>query len=220
MLITKMPYNLSYTTLKLFSDCKCCFWLQHRKNIRRPEGIFASLPLGIDRVVKQYFDKYRAEGATPKEVSTVDAHLFPEQDKIDLWRSKGLQWEDKDGNVVRGLIDDLLQKDDKVIVFDYKTRGMPLKAETPSYYQDQLDIYNFLFRRNGYESMDYGYLLFYIPSTMTKGGKVVFSSDVVKLELSVQRTAELVKEAVSVLNGRKPRGTCTYCTYVEKRCRR
>ena len=153
----------------------------------------------------------------PKELSTVDASLYPDQEKIDLWRGKGLQWADKEGNIVRGRLDDALQSDDKVIVLQYKTRGTPLKADTAALYQDQLGIYNFLFCKNGYKTMDYGCLLFYIPTIMTKKGKIAFSSKLVKVGVSVQRATELVKEALSVLNGRKPRGTCTYCSYAEKR---
>src|SRR3989344_4511673 len=52
-------------------------------------------------------------------------------------------------------MDKILKKGKKLIVLDYKTRGFPLKEDTHEHYQDQMDIYNFLLRKNGYETEDY-----------------------------------------------------------------
>jgi xanthosine utilization system XapX-like protein len=60
-------------------------------------------------------------------------------------------------------------KNDRLIVLDYKTRGFPLKEDTAAHYQDQLDIYNFLLRKNGYRTEDYGYLLFYLAAGVAAG---------------------------------------------------
>ena len=53
-----MPYKLSPSSLSLLSDCPRCFWLQLNKGVKRPEGIFPSLPSGIDRILKDHFDRY------------------------------------------------------------------------------------------------------------------------------------------------------------------
>ena len=59
-----MP-QLSATTLKLFQECPRCFWLHVNKKIERPRGPFPSLPSGIDRVLKTYFDGYRQDRELP-----------------------------------------------------------------------------------------------------------------------------------------------------------
>jgi len=38
-------------------ECPRCFWLQIVKNIKRPAGIFPSLPSGMDKILKVHFDK-------------------------------------------------------------------------------------------------------------------------------------------------------------------
>ncbi|MCX6774543.1 MAG: hypothetical protein NTY99_00435 [DPANN group archaeon] len=53
-----MAIKLSPSSLNLFKDCPRCFWLDKIKGISRPEGIFPSLPSGIDKVLKEHFDKH------------------------------------------------------------------------------------------------------------------------------------------------------------------
>jgi len=55
---TRMPENskirLSPSSLNLFLECPRCFWLDKNKGIKRPRGIFPSLPSGMDSVIKKY----------------------------------------------------------------------------------------------------------------------------------------------------------------------
>jgi len=136
----------------------------------------------MDRVLKVHFDKFRDKGEMPPELCE-DSHcdnmkLFDDVGKLDVWRNnfKGIVWEDG-GNVLRGAIDNILVKDGKLIVLDYKTRGYPLKEDTAGHYQLQLDVYNFLLRKNGYESEDYGFLLFYVPREVTETGEFLFDNN-------------------------------------------
>ena len=52
----------------------------------------------------------------------------------------------KEGNILFGAVDNILVKGDKLIVLDYKTKGFPIKdeKEAADYYQNQLNLYNFL----------------------------------------------------------------------------
>ena len=43
-----MTVTLSPSSLNLMKDCPRCFWVQFNKGIKRPNGIFPSLPSGID----------------------------------------------------------------------------------------------------------------------------------------------------------------------------
>lgn len=51
-------FGLSPSTLGLYKNCPRCFWLHINKGHKRPNGIFPSLPGGMDLVIKKYFDKY------------------------------------------------------------------------------------------------------------------------------------------------------------------
>ena len=76
----KMTYKFSPSSLSLLKDCPICFWLHFNKNIKRPAGIFPSLPSGMDKILKNHFDKFMKKGLLPPELAT-------EKDMDDMYRS-------------------------------------------------------------------------------------------------------------------------------------
>jgi hypothetical protein len=205
-----MKNKLSPSALSLMEDCPRCFWLHHNKNKRRPDSIFPTLPSGMDRILKVHFDKFRDKGKLPPELKDdkecKGCKLFDEKEKLELWRNnfKGIGWTDKEGNILHGAVDNLLVKGKKIIVLDYKTRGYPLKDDTAAHYQNQLNIYNFLLRKNGYETEDYSFLLFYIPKEVMSTGEVIFTSELVKMKIDVADAEKLWKKALKLLAGPCP----------------
>jgi|SRR3989344_5252878 len=218
-------YKLSPSSINIMLDCPKCFWLQIVKKIKRPEGIFPSLPSGMDKVLKIHFDKFMKEGLLPPEVRDIGLSngykLFEDKEQLDIWRSnfEGIQYKDKtSGILLRGAIDNLMQKGKKLIVLDYKTRGFPLKEDTATHYQAQMDIYNFLLRKNGYETEDYAYLLFYHPKEVSDTGELIFNTDLVKMETSAKRGGEIFEKAIKILELKKPPKSaedCKFCEYRE-----
>ena len=178
-----MPYKLSPTSINLMLECPRCFWLQLVKKIKRQEGIFPSLPGGMDMILKKHFDRFMQRGELPPEIREYGVgngyKLFNDKAKLDIWRSnqKGIQYKDKtSGILLRGAVDNLLEKGEKLVVLDYKTRRYPLKEDTHEHYQTQMDIYNFLLRMNGYDTENYAYLLFYYPREIAETGEVIFDT--------------------------------------------
>ena len=218
-----MPYTLSPSTLNLFKECPRCFWLQFNKGIKRPETIFPSLPSGMDNILKTHFDSFMEKGQLPPELCNSECRelkLFNDKELLKAWRSnfKGIKTEDKEGNILRGAVDNILEKQDRLIVLDYKTRGFPLKEDTHKHYQNQLDIYNFLLRKNNYKTEDYAYLLFYHPKEVTKEGKVIFNTDLVKMEINIKNAENLWKKALKCLKDKmpKPSKECGFCKWVKE----
>lgn len=218
-------YNLSPSSINLFLDCPKCFWLLMTKKIRRPEGIFPSLPNGMDRVLKAHFDKFMETGSLPpeiKEYCTRNGYrLFDDAEKLTVWRNNfnGIQYVDEaSGVLLRGAIDNLLVKSGKLIVLDYKTRGYPVKDDTHEYYQTQLDIYNFLLRKNGYETEDYAYLLFYHPTRITLTGEVVFHQELKKINTSIDNAQVVINDAINLLKKDCPESAenCGWCAWQKK----
>ena len=142
--------------------------------------------------------------------------LFDNHELLKKWRNnlQGIRWEDKDGNILFGAVDNILMKGKKLIVLDYKTRGFALKEDTADHYQKQLDIYNFLLRKNGYETEDYAFLLFYYPKDVLKNGDVVFEKELVKRKIDVDNAEKIWKRAIELLNGDCPTECCEWCTKV------
>lgn len=217
-----MPYSFSPSSLSLLKDCPRCFWLAFNKGIKRPNGIFPSLPSGMDRILKAHFDAFRDRGELPPELSPLRGYsLFPDAALLSVWRNNraGLQWTDREGNLLRGAVDNILQKDKKLVVLDYKTRGYPLKDDTHEHYVDQLNLYNLLLQKNGYETHDYAYLLFYHPDKVNADGTVMFHTDLLRIPSSVSDAQSLLSRAFTTLKSDEPQPAekCAFCAFRQKR---
>ena len=215
-----MAYKLSPSALGLFKDCPECFWLEKKKGIKRPEGIFPSLPSGVDKVLKTHFDSFRSRGELPPELKELpqSVKLFPDIELLKVWRNnfKGISFKDKEGNELHGAVDELLVKDGKLIVLDFKTRGFPLKEDTAELYRNQLDIYNFLLRKNNHAAEDYSYLLFFHPKGISEKGDLLLNIDLIKMDVDVKVAEKLWQDALKTLEGDKePKASeeCGFCNW-------
>src|SRR3989344_2265191 len=211
-------YKISPSSINLMLECPRCFYLQIVKGIKRPETVFPSLPSGMDKILKEHFDRFMKKNELPLEIreECKEYSLFNDKNLLDLWRNnrKGLEYKDPEsGILLHGAIDNLLVKDGKLVVLDYKTRGFPLKEDTHEHYQTQMDLYNFLLRKNGYKTEDYTYLLFYYPKEVLETGEVIFDTKLIKIKTSAENGEKIFKKAVDVINGEEPKPSegCGFC---------
>lgn len=216
------PLKLSPSSLSLFTDCPLCFWLAFKKNISQPSGIFPSLPGGMDHILKAHFDRFRPK--LPPELKELKGtKLFNKMELLSVWRNnfKGISYEDKKlGATLRGAVDEILVKDEKLIVLDFKTRGFPLKEDTHTMYQDQMNIYTYLLEKNGFDVEHFAYLLFYHPVQVNEDGSVLFQSDLKKVETHPNNARKLFCDAVECLKSEEPPAAaedCGHCMYIEER---
>ena len=216
-------YRISPSSINLMLECPRCFWLQTIKKEKRPETPFPSLPSGMDKILKEHFDRFMEQGQLPPELREQDCakdgcKLFNDKEKLRIWRNnlKGIEFLDKESNIMlHGAIDNILVKDRKLIVLDYKTRGYPVKEDTHEYYVTQMDLYNFLLRKNNYETEDYTYLLFYYPSRINETGEVIFDTKLIKIETDPIRGEKVFKQAINILLSEKePEASreCKFCS--------
>lgn len=226
----KTKWFLSPSALSLMRDCKRCFWLDKVHKIKRPRGIFPSLPGGMDRVIKTWFDSLRREGRKIgglfEQPILSKLFLYPDQNKLDTWRNwrTGLRFEDAELNVTFvGAVDDALLMHELVYPFDYKTKGKPTtESDAKKYYQTQLDSYAFLFLKNKMNPGPFGVLLYYSPEQVVNveslniGNFVKFNLQPIVLDVDPNRAFEKIKAAVELLNGGEPKESgglypCEYC---------
>lgn len=218
-----MGFKLSPSSISLMEGCSRCFWLDKHKVWKRPDSPFPQLPNGMDRIIKAHFDHFRNKGLLPPEIKDHNhangLKLFDDVDLLKVWRSnmKGIKWEDKNGNILCGAVDNILVNGKKLIVLDYKTKGHPIKDENESGngYQNQLDIYNFLLRKNGYQTEEYAFLLFYVPNKVLETGEVVFDTILAKRAVNIKNAEKLFEKAIKLLNGSCPKSHCKWCERVE-----
>ena len=205
-------------------ECPRCLWLQMNENVKRPRGIYPSLPNGMDDVFKKYFDEYRGGDSLPPEIEgKVEARLFDDTKKLNAWRDfnfgrGGIRASFPEFDIeVAGAIDELLvAPDGKFIPFDFKTRGYPTKEDTHEHYRTQLDLYALLFEKNGHKVAPFGYLLFFWPERY-KERIVNFKTELVEMAVNPSRGREILQQVQEIIKGEKPavHSQCEYCRYRE-----
>lgn len=217
-------YKLSPSSLNLFLDCPRCFWLDRNKGIKRPRGIFPSLPGGMDTVIKGYFDKYRLKNELPPEIKgKIPGKLFSDLATLEKWRNwqtSNLCYEDKNSNaILRGALDDCIVENDCYIPLDYKTRGSELNSDPREYYQNQLDCYTLMLNSSGYKTKGLAYLIYYWPEETKEDGIVKFHVEPIKIETYIESAKDIVKKAATLLSSKipEPSNQCEYCSLVVKR---
>jgi CRISPR/Cas system-associated exonuclease Cas4 (RecB family) len=211
--------KVSPSAIGYLRECPRCLWLYFKEGVQRPRGLFPSLPSGMDEVLKDYFDKFRTQGKLPPEIKgRVKGKLFPNLTKLKIWRQnfKGLTAKFPEINILlKGAIDELLiNNNDEYVVFDFKTRGFPLKEDTHEHYQDQLDLYALLLEKNGMTPANYGYLFFLYPTEFDQG-KATFKSEVVEMKVHWKNGLAVLGKVKEILDGPLPKAhtDCQYCLY-------
>lgn len=163
--IRNLPMDkLSRSKIKLFTDCPRCFWLGERHDIKRPPPAPYTINSAIDYLLKQEFDIHRAAG-TPHPImveNKMDAVPF-NHPEINKWRHNftGVRFEYKPADIlVFGAVDDVWVKPNgELIIVDYKATGANQHQIYPDYKQ-QMEVYQWLMRQNGFNVSSTGYFLF------------------------------------------------------------
>jgi len=163
------PYKVSRSGIELFLECPRCFYINQRLGIRRPSGPPFNINSLVDRLLKKEFDLHRAKGTTHPLMKQygVDAVPFRHQ-QIDEWREnfKGVQVNYAPTNlIVTGAIDDLwLNPAGEIMVVDYKATSksgeVTIDAEWQLAYKRQIEVYQWLVRKQGLKVSDTGYFVY------------------------------------------------------------
>lgn len=189
------------------------------RRIKRPRGVFPSLPGGMDGVIKLHYDRYRAAGRLPPELEgKVEGLLVSDQALMNVWRNwrQGISIEDPGLDCkLSGAMDDCLLDDGCYVPLDYKTRGYPPKEEGSGIYQHQLDCYTLLLKENGYPVKNIAWLIYYYPASVGDKGLVTFTIEPTCLETSPDAARALLTDAVKCLKGPEPpiKENCEFCAY-------
>lgn len=164
-------WRLSRSKIDLFMECERCFYIDNKLGVARPPGYPFNLNSAVDELLKKEFDVHRANGTTHSLLAAygVDAIPFAHA-KLDEWRDalkRGVQCVHKTtGLTVRGGIDDVwINPAGELIVVDYKATSKNAKIESldeewHDSYKRQIEVYQWLFRQNGFKVSDTGYWVY------------------------------------------------------------
>ena len=207
------PLKLSPNSLNLFLECPRCFWLHFNKGIKRPRGIFPSLPGGMDGVLKVYFDEYRGTDKLPPIIEgRMEGKLLNPLPKSLFYK------DDKSQAVLWGKLDDALDfGDGKYAPLDHKTRGYPPKEEIFPAYQLQMDVYDLLMEENQLPTRHLAYLVYYYPTPGQLHDNFPFEVVIKPVSTNPKQAKKVFGDAVKLLRSKMPDSakTCEHCAWAE-----
>jgi hypothetical protein len=214
-----MPIQLSPNSLNLFLECPHCFWLEKKKNIRRPQPYPYALNAAVDMLLKKEFDAYRAKGEVHPLILAhkIPAKLFHNQNLLDRWRNnfEGLRYFDSELNATLfGAVDDVLEfEGGKLAPLDYKSTG----SSVPTVYdrfQIQMDVYTYLLEKNGFLTPRKGYLAFYIVDKSNGFvDRLPFRKELHEIDTDSSYVRQLFSDAVATLQRALPPPHSQDCQY-------
>lgn len=162
-------FRLSRTKLENYIRCPRCFYLDRRLGVNQPPGFPFNINSAVDELLKREFDHCRAKGiAHPYMVDAGIKAVPANHPKLDDWRKNfvGVSYTDPETNLeLFGAIDDLwLGEDGDYIVVDYKATSkqgeVSLDADWQISYKRQMEIYQWLIRKNGLPISNRGWFVY------------------------------------------------------------
>lgn len=222
------PFKLSRSKIDLFIECPRCFYLDRKLGIGRPPGYPFNLNSAVDHLLKQEFDIRRANGEKHPlmEQYGIDAIPAP-HDSLEKWRDfrSGIKYHDQSTNfLVYGAIDDLwITPEKEYIIVDYKATSKNARIthiDEPWQigYKRQMEVYQWLFRQNGYDVSDTGYFIYCngITDKEAFDARLEFEITVISYRGSADWVDKTLKQIYECLNRKDIPAAdedCDYCTY-------
>jgi hypothetical protein len=224
----KKPFKISRSKIDLFIECPRCFYLDRRLGVGRPPGFPFTLNSAVDTLLKHEFDAHRSSVKQHPLIEKygIDAHPILHDD-LYKWRHNftGVQYLHEPANlIIFGAIDDLwINSHDEYIVVDYKSTaksGKITKLDKDWHigYKRQMEIYQWLLRRNGLKVSDTGYFVYCNGQTDREAfdGKLEFDVTLISYTGSDEWVEpEIYKLHRCLMRDQAPEDShdCDYCSY-------
>ena len=225
---SKEPFTLSRSKVDLFVECPRCLYLDQRLSVKRPSIPSFTLNNAVDELFKKEFDIHRAKREAHPLMKTYGIDAVPFQDeRMEEWRDalrRGIIYHHEPSCLrLRGGIDDIWQnKDGELIVVDYKaTAGkeeVNLNDKWKAGYKRQVEIYQWLFRQNGFPVSKTAYFVYANGQTDRKAFDGTLEFDVTILPYEGDDTwipDVLMNIRTTLMSDEVPKkgDTCEYCAY-------
>lgn len=227
---SKAPFKLSRSKIDLFVSCARCFYLDRRLGIGQPPGYPFNLNSAVDTLLKKEFDLHRAAGTAHPMMKAYGLDAVPfSNPKMDEWRDslrRGIQFLHPETNLlITGGVDDVwVNPAGELIIVDYKATAkdgeVNLDAEWQDGYKRQMEMYQWLFRQNGFAVSSTGYFVYCNGQTDRQAfdGKLEFTVKLIPYTGQtdwIPRTLSKIKDCLvsEVLPNSDP--DCDFCRYRE-----
>ncbi|HLD70792.1 MAG TPA: PD-(D/E)XK nuclease family protein [Negativicutes bacterium] len=225
------PFNVSRSKIALFLECPQCFWLDRKLGIARPDSIPFNLNNAVDHLFKKEFDVLR-EQKQPHRLM-----LFYRIPAIPFWHPDLHIWRDdfnkklgaitlhKETNLnIHGIIDDMWQdtQTGQLYIVDYKATStdfpISLDGKWKEGYKRQMEVYQWIFRRLGFDISETGYFVFANASKNKPGfhNKLEFENTILEHQGNtawIEPEIFKIKECLESEELPEAKTTCQYCNY-------
>jgi len=221
-------FRLSRSKIDLFINCPRCFYLDRKLGVAQPPGYPFSLNSAVDKLLKKEFDVHRAKGTKHPLMETYGIDAIPlAHEKMDEWRDSlraGITFNIERTNVVvTGGVDDVwVSPSGEYIIVDYKATSkeeeVSLDADWQIGYKRQMEIYQWLFRKNGFKVSSTGYFVYCNGNTDKEAfdGKLEFNIKIIPYlgdDSWVEKTIHDAIECLKSNNLPDPGEDCDFCKY-------
>ncbi len=220
--------KISRTKIELFVDCPRCFYLDIVKGIKRPRSLPYTLNNAVDTLLKKEFDRHRAFKTQHSIQREYGLNIFPsDHPMLEKWQQSihhGVIHKDEVlGFHIYGGIDDLWENEvGEYFVVDYKAtaKETPI-AELPEYansYRRQMEIYQWLLRKNGLKVSNTAYFVFATGdiTALEFNNKLNFTTNLITYEGDDTWVDGTLNEIYQILRAKEiPEANrkCEYCSY-------
>ena len=225
---SREPFRVSRSKVDLFLNCPRCFYLDRKLGIAQPPGYPFSLNSAVDALLKKEFDIHRAKGTAHPLMKQYGIDAVPlAHDKINDWRDAlrlGIQYLHEPTNfLVTGGVDDVwVNPQGEVIIVDYKatskTGEVSLDAEWQIGYKRQMEMYQWLFRQNGFAVSPTGYFVYCNGDADKEAfdGKLEFDVKIIPYEGQthwIEPTLHKIKDCLMSEEFPASGDDCDFCKY-------
>lgn len=229
------PFRVSRSKIDLFSECPRCAYLDLRLGVKRPSMPAFTLNNAVDELLKREFDIHRARGSKHPLVERYGLDAVPLADeRMEEWRDalrRGITYLHTPTNLlVRGGVDDVwVNPEGELIIVDYKATskkvGPSTEADLYDSYKRQLEIYQWLFRQNGFVVSPTVYFVYVNGKADAEAfdGKLEFDIELIPYNGSdtwvepaiFDLKKMLLSDEIPAMGTAFGGGPCDYCTYRE-----
>ncbi len=227
---SKESFRLSRSKIDLFLNCPRCFYLDRKLGIAQPPGFPFSLNSAVDKLLKKEFDILREKGQPHPLMKKFGIDAVPlKHEKLNQWRDAlagGITYLDKDTNLfITGGVDDIwVNPKGEFIIVDYKATSkdeeVSLDADWQIGYKRQMEIYQWLFKKNGYKVSGTGYFVYCNGRTDIESfdAKLEFDIKIIPYKGDDSWVEKAIKDAYACLASDDLPDSgldCDYCKYRE-----
>lgn len=163
------PFKLSRSKIDVFLNCQRCFYMDRRLGVDRPPGFPFALNSAVDTLLKKEFDIHRAKKTSHPLMDKYKIDAIPfEHHNLKEWRENfsGVRYHHESTDfIITGAVDDVwVNSKGELMVVDYKSTSkeseVNLEADWQIGYKRQMEVYQWLLRKNGHKVSDIGYFVY------------------------------------------------------------